>query len=360
MRIFQVIQRVLKSQSGAQPRRDRLRNAAGFSLMELLVATALMVILGGMVFGLFDKHAKVYKLQQEVTELNLGLRSSLDLITADLLNAGANLSSGGAAGAFPFPVLVSNNVNGNFDQIIVYQGYATTDSNYLPPTTLSNVGSQTPSSSSTLYVDPAPNFTDAQTAARLPSGTFLVIANVNPNDLSNYGKIYPITLTQNASVTSGGGRITLTHTASPQTNDGLSLLLPAVLLAGKLGASFPVGTMVVKLAPPITYQVSTTNPARPELVRSTTTNLSTSTFRLASNVLGFSQRARLANGQVYDSPAGYPTANDCSLIRSLEVTITCRTESDRIDAYASAIDSTKSYRLSSLTTKISLRNKASY
>lgn len=369
MKSFQVIQQRLNSRSKAGFHQKRLRNNAGFSLIEMVVATALMVILGTMVFGLFDKHAKVYKLQQEVTEVNLSLRSSLDLISADLLNAGSNLSAGGAA-AFPFPVIVTKNANGNFDSITIYQGYPPNDPSYLPPMTLSNMGGvnnggQT-ANSSTLFLDPAPNFTSIQTAARLPSGSFLAIVNVNPND-PNFGNIAPFTLTQDSSVDAGGVRIKLNHNPTGG-NDGLSGL--QVVPSNKLGIAFPPGSMVVKLAPPISYSVLTTNPARPELVRSTITSLSTSTLKLASNVVGFSQRARLANERVYDDPANYmgtdsngnPVAapNDYSLIRSLEVAVSCRTDSDRIDAYTSAIDSTKTFRLSSLTTKISLRNKVNY
>lgn len=341
-------------------------------MVEMMVGLGLMVVLGSVVFSLFDKHVKVYKVEQEVTEMNLGLRSALDLISSDLINAGANLSVGGAV-AFPFPVVVQKDANGNFDALTIYQGYNTTDPAYLPPTYLSNIGGvnnggQT-ANSSTLFVDPAPGKTADQTAALLPNGSFAVVVNIDRND-PNFGSVAPITLTQDSLVTGSGSnvRIKLNHNPTG-SGDALSGLLQTVP-QNKLGVAFPPGSMVVKLAPPVIYSVSTANPARPVLTRSTVTNLSTSTIPLASNLLGFSQRARLKNGQVYDDPANYqgtdsngnPVAapSDYSLIQSVEVTVVGRTESDRIDQYQSALDSTRTFRVNSFSTSIVLRNKEVY
>ena len=343
---------------------------AGFSLLELMAGIGIMLVLGSVVISLFNMHVKVYRVQQEVTELNLGLRSGLDFISADLLNAGANLSVP-ASLAFPFPVLVQKNASGNFDSITIYQGYSPTDPKYMPPTTTLNIsqGNQV-ASSSTLFINPIPgDTTGTQTAALLPNGSFLVIIDVNPSD-PNYGRIAPITLTQDAATNGGGNnlRVKLNHnpTGASDACSGLT-----VVPSNKLTINFPDGSLVVKLAPPVTYSVSTANPARPVLTRSTTASCaSTSGTVLTEDVLGFSQRAQLANGQLYDDPAlyygtdasGTPVAakNDYSLIKALEVTIVGRTHTDNIDAYKSAIDPTRSFRVNTYSTTIDLRNKSVY
>jgi type II secretory pathway pseudopilin PulG len=353
-------------------RRAAPASRAGFTLLELTVGLGIMMVLGSVIISLFDMHVKVYRVQQEVTEMNLGLRTGLDLISADLLNAGANLSVPGSL-AFPFPVLVQNNVNGNFDSITIYQGYSPSDPRYMPPTTTLNIsqGNQV-ASSSTLFINPIPgDTTGAQTAALLPNGSFLVIIDVNPSDPS-YGKIAPITLTQD-SATNGGGnnlRVKLNHNPTG-AQDGCSGL--TVVPSNKLAINFPDGSLVVKLAPPVTYSVSTANPARPVLTRTTTASCASSSISataLTEDVLGFSQRAQLANGQLYDDPAlyygtdssGNPVAapNDYSLIKALEVTIVGRTKTDRIDAYKSAIDPTRTFRVNTYSTTIVFRNKSVY
>lgn len=370
------------------PRRKRGRSTAGFSLLELLVGIGLMVVLGGMVFGLFNRHAQVYKLQQEVTELNMGLRSAMDLVTADLVNAGSNLSTAGATG-FPFSVIVKKNARGNFDSITIYQGLNPNSCEYLPPTYLTDMhgtgtgvnGSGQTANSSTLFIDPAffpaapacnsdcNASVDARnncTAARLPTGSFVVIVNIDRND-ANLGQIAPITLTQDSLAQGGQVRVRMNHNPNGDT-DAYSGLLGAAQEANKLGIAFPRGSMVVKLGPPITYDVDNADPDHPVLMRKTKTSLSESDLRVASNILGFSQRAHLANGRYEDDPDNYtmidPTngtivdaKNDYSQIMSLEVTIAGRTQTDRIDAYQSAIDPTKTFRLNTLTTAVAIRNK---
>lgn len=358
------LQGVLMKLSKEQKSTRTVRGTRGFTMVEMIVAVSMMLVLGSTVFSLFDKHAKIFKLQQEVTEMNIGLRSALDMISADLLNAGANLSVGGSA-AFPFPVIVAKNANGNFDSITIFEGDFA-----FPPTSLTNMGGvnnggQT-ANSSTLFIDPCPGLTSKQTAALLPAGSFVIVVNTDRND-PNFGQIAPITLTQDSDVNAGEVRVKLNHNP---TGDLDSNFFFKTLPQNKLGVAFPPGSLVAKLAPPIQYSISTANPTRPVLVRSTISSLSIVSLPLTSNILGFSQRVRLSNGQIYDTPASYQgidvngdtvaAPNDFSLIRSVEVTAAGRTDSDRIDAYRSAIDTARTFRLNSLSTMVALRNKVNY
>jgi len=367
----------LNRQDSAPSPKQRERSS-GFSLLEMLVGIALMLILGGMVFALFNRHATVYKLQQEVTELNLGLRSGLELISADLINAGANLSSGGSQ-RFPFPVVIDKSFNGDFDRITVYQGYKDDDANnYLPPTTLTTFDGTMPltpiriDNTATLYLNPAPGKTAAQTAALLPAGAFVVIVNTDIDDAVKYGQIGPVTLSGATTSNCGASPcVQITTAGGPDTGSGLMGETAATGVKPEMvGTSFPFGAMVVKLAPPVRYSVDTqTDPLRPALVRTTITSAGESApLQLVSNLLSFSHRARLATAtDAFPDPALYqkvdsmgnlvPAPRDFSLIQSLEVTMAGRTSTDRIDQYRSAIDPTKTFRLNTLSTVVALRNK---
>jgi hypothetical protein len=192
-----------------------------------------------------------------------------------------------------------------------------------------------------------------------------VVINIDPND-ANYGQIAPITLTQDSRVDAGGLRVKLNH--NPQ-GDGSGGLYPLQQVPrNKLGAEFPRGSLIVKLAPPITYSVDVTDQEHPVLIRSTQAGLAPNptSIPVASNILGFSQQAQLPTG-LFDDPANYmgfdasgnrvAQPNDFSLIQALEVMVAGRTESGRIDEYKSAIDPTRTFRLNTFSTTIALRNK---
>lgn len=155
----------------AQPERNR-----GFSTLELLVATALGLIMLGSAAQLFKAGMTTSTLVSNRSEMQQELRSSLDLIAKDVSMAGAGLPSGGlqlptGAGSTP-PKIGCNQTptcylrNASYANGTVGSAPAITLSNYmfaiLPgsnngmelggPTTIAATGS-TPDSITTAYVD---------------------------------------------------------------------------------------------------------------------------------------------------------------------------------------------------------------
>ena len=80
----------------------RVRGEAGFTLMELLVSSAIMVLITGAIFSMMNPAQGAYKVQPEVSDLQQRLRVGVDTLQKDLVMAGAGTYSGPAAGALSF------------------------------------------------------------------------------------------------------------------------------------------------------------------------------------------------------------------------------------------------------------------
>jgi hypothetical protein len=81
---------------------------SGFSLIELVAATAITVVLGGAVIGLVNAMRAVVVTQPEMADLQQRLRAAALQVTGDLLNAGAGLDRTALAGplAATIPAIV--------------------------------------------------------------------------------------------------------------------------------------------------------------------------------------------------------------------------------------------------------------
>ncbi|MGY2892449.1 PulJ/GspJ family protein [Deinococcus sp. UYEF24] len=70
-----------------------MRRQQGFTLTELLVTMAVFSILGTIGFGIYNSSAKLFSTDQGRINTNQNLRTSLDLMTQDLREAGEGLTS---------------------------------------------------------------------------------------------------------------------------------------------------------------------------------------------------------------------------------------------------------------------------
>jgi prepilin-type N-terminal cleavage/methylation domain-containing protein len=89
-------------------RPDRLRRADGFTVLELLVSVAIMLVVAGAAFELASPANGVFSAQPEVSDMQQRLRVSADALHRDLVMAGAGTYSGAIAGTllnFFAPVL---------------------------------------------------------------------------------------------------------------------------------------------------------------------------------------------------------------------------------------------------------------
>lgn len=74
------------------------QHEAGFTLVEILVATAIMVTVTAAVLALLTPADTVFKVQPEVADLQQRTRAAAEALTTDLLAAGAGIDAGSAAG----------------------------------------------------------------------------------------------------------------------------------------------------------------------------------------------------------------------------------------------------------------------
>lgn len=81
------------------PLSARLASASGFTIIEMLVSTAVMLIVLAGVFSVLNPAQGTFQAQPEVSDLQQRLRVSVDALNKDLLMAGAGTYSGPAAGA---------------------------------------------------------------------------------------------------------------------------------------------------------------------------------------------------------------------------------------------------------------------
>jgi prepilin-type N-terminal cleavage/methylation domain-containing protein len=84
------------------------RAEAGFTLIEMLVATAIMVVVTAGIFSIINPAQGTYQAQPMVSDMQQRLRVAVDAIERDLIMAGAGTYSGdaqGALGSFFSPIL---------------------------------------------------------------------------------------------------------------------------------------------------------------------------------------------------------------------------------------------------------------
>jgi prepilin-type N-terminal cleavage/methylation domain-containing protein len=77
----------------------RMRPDAGFTIIELLIATSIMLVVTGSVFSMLNPSQGIFQTQPEVADVQQRLRVGVDTIQKDLIMAGAGTYLGAAAGA---------------------------------------------------------------------------------------------------------------------------------------------------------------------------------------------------------------------------------------------------------------------
>lgn len=81
------------------PIRDTRRRDAGFTVIEMLIATAIIMAITGTVFQLMNPSQGMFLAQNETMDMQQRLRLGVDTLSKDLLMAGAGTYVGGGAGS---------------------------------------------------------------------------------------------------------------------------------------------------------------------------------------------------------------------------------------------------------------------
>ena len=71
-----------------------LRSQSGYSLIELLISTAIMLVVTGAIFGLVNPSQGTAKVQPEVADLQQRLRVASDTLFRELMMSGAGVYQG--------------------------------------------------------------------------------------------------------------------------------------------------------------------------------------------------------------------------------------------------------------------------
>ena len=320
--------------------REHAAGSAGFTLVELLVAMAIFMVIGGAGIALLAQHQPIFNQQQNLAEVNIALRNAVAQMQIDIGNAGANYYPTVNIPNYPVGVVITNHpvaTGGDcrtgsgtpkvystncFDQMAII----TADRNTLPahPTTSTGACPMSTAGAGNVTVYLAKDNNGA--AASYGSGAAGLIAattaaanynyngGTNPDQIffvSNNGSKYTTAKLTAASTTGQiggnyyvvltiGGTSTSTPGLNTVTNDPYNM---STTDNGMLSDSYQCTDWVLRLTP-ILYKVDTsTDPNNPTLLRQVATlSQTTAQQTLATQVIGFKVGAVLFEGGTSDSP----------------------------------------------------------
>jgi prepilin-type N-terminal cleavage/methylation domain-containing protein len=346
----------------------RNNNSAGFSLLELLVALAIFMVIGGAAVSLVRRHVPLASSVQNQVGLTMTLRSAIAQMELDVVNAGTGYFPGAQIASWPVGVTIVNpqdtacNNTANFtygatcfDTLNVIAADTST-----PPAHPSDIGANCVSTTaSSLFIAPVPPETLADLATHFHSGDVILLLT------SDGSKITTTTLTNDGSVT--GGKVKLPHNPTGADGTSTEFGIADSLNANKLGTQFCDTDWVLKLSP-ITYSVDVTAPKNPKLIRQV---LGGTPDVVAEQIIGFRVGASARVGLVDEpysfnaaaqSPANGCTANcgyenDWSQVRAVRISLIARTppNNDPTDTFRNSFDGGP-YRIQGASVTINPRN----
>ena len=82
--------------------------AAGFTLVELMMAMVVFLIVGGAAVSLIKKHVPLFTSEQNQAGLNVGVRNAVAQMQMDVVNAGSGFYPGANMPFFPVGITVAN------------------------------------------------------------------------------------------------------------------------------------------------------------------------------------------------------------------------------------------------------------
>src|ERR1041385_8740025 len=337
---------------------SRSPSSPGFSLVELMVAMAIFLVVGGAAVELAKKHVPLFAEQQSQTGLNLAMRNGVAQMQIDVVNAGTGYYQGVNIPSWPIGITILNSAPGTGCFDAATNTYTSTCFDTLnviamdqntPPSNPSDLGANCVSTtSSSLFVTPVGATTLAQLAADFHTGDQILVVKSDGSQMTT------TILTSDGLVS--GGKVKLEH--NPTGADGTnSIALDPLALtnsadSNKLGTQFCNTDWVLKIAP-ITYSVDASDPTDPKLIRTQGGQPSV----IADQIIGFKVGASIWNGTT-DNTYSFDAASynhDWSLIRSVRVSMIGRTPSDLGSSFRNNFDGGP-YKIQSISVVINPRN----
>jgi len=348
----------MKSRQTGTANISRRASSPGFSLVELMVAMAIFLVVGGAAVELAKKHVPLFTSQQNQTGLNLAMRNGVAQMQIDVVNAGTGYYQGVNIPSWPIGITVVNSAPGTgcFDSAAnTYTSTCFDTLNVIamdqntPPSNPSDIGSNCVSTtSSSLFITPVGATTLSQLAADFHTGDQILVVKSDGSQMTT------TILTSDGQIS--GGKVKLDHnpTGADGTNtttaDPLSLTNSAD--SNKLGTQFCNTDWVLRLAP-ITYSVDASDPTDPKLVRTQNGQPSV----IAEQIIGFKVGASIWNGTT-DNTYSFDAASynhDWRLISSVRVSMIGRTQTDMGSSFRNSFDGGP-YKIQSISVVINPRN----
>jgi prepilin-type N-terminal cleavage/methylation domain-containing protein len=336
----------------------RSASSAGFSLVELMVAMAIFLIVGGAAVELAKKHVPLFTAQQSQTGLNLAMRNGVAQMQIDVVNAGTGYYQGVNIPSWPIGITVLNSAPGTGCFDAATNTYTSTCFDTLnviamdqntPPSNPSDIGSNCVSTtSSSLFVTPVGTTTLSQLAADFHTGDQILLVKSDGSQMTT------TILTSDGLIS--GGKVKLAHNPTGADGTNTIALDPLALSnsadSNKLGTQFCNTDWVLKIAP-ITYSVDASDPTDPKLIRTQGGQPSV----IAEQIIGFKVGASVWNGTT-DNTYSFDANSynhDWSLIRSVRVSMIGRTPSDLGSSFRNSFDGGP-YKIQSISVVINPRN----
>ncbi len=336
----------------------RSASSAGFSLVELMVAMAIFLVVGGAAVELAKKHVPLFTAQQSQAGLNLSLRNGVAQMQIDVVNAGTGYYQGVNIPAWPIGITIFNSTPGANCFDAATNTYTSTCFDTLnviamdqstPPSNAADIASNCVSTTSaTLFATPVGTTTLSQLAADFHTGDQILLVKSDGSQMTT------TILTSDGLVS--GGKVKLEH--NPTGIDGTnSIALDPLGLtnsadSNKLGTQFCSTDWILKISP-ITYSVDASDPTDPKLIRTQNGQPSV----IAEQIIGFKVGASIWNGttdNTYSFDAGSYN-HDWSLIRSVRVSMIGRTPTDLGSSFRNSFDGGP-YKIQSISVVINPRN----
>src|SRR5262245_38402607 len=197
----------------ARNERVSVESDRGFSLIEVLISIAITLIVMGAVFGLLTRGQRSFQREPEVADLQQSARTALDLVTKDILQAGAGLPP-------EFPAFSRINGAGNqapSDVLEVIGTFQSAGNVYLEPEEVASIDL---AGVVTLRTNTTNLDVDDPATPSIDEGMVVVYNNVANTDPSGAGRVPQWALAQVTQVlenpgppTSPPARITLNYAA---------------------------------------------------------------------------------------------------------------------------------------------------
>lgn len=355
-------------------------SAAGFSLVELMVAMAVFLVVGGAAINLVRSHMPLFNSAQNQTVLNITLRNAVAQMQMEVVNAGTGFGGAGAVAFSPMGATIGKAANANCKATATYVAGCFDSLSLLsvdpavPPLspsfdTAATTQVDTTVSTTIFLTNPgnpagATPVQYAAWAASLKRGTELMLVQGGTDVANNpTGQPFISIIVLSADAVLNGNSIQLT-TAAPNGLPGCAfgpaadpLHIYDVGECGRFTNIFRPGLdYVVKLSTGTTYSVDASNPANPKLVR---TDVNGNVDIIAEQIIGFTLGAwssQKAGGAGYTTnPNDYNS--DWASVRSIQVQLVARAtpNTDNVSAFRNTYD-LGSYQVQGVSVVINPRN----